>query len=49
MKINQYRLVHIKVIYWISQSLSQLFEIYTPEIYEMFVYKHTEMIEYVKK
>ena len=26
-----------------------LFEIHTPEIYEMFVYKHTEAIEYVKK
>ena len=26
-----------------------LFEIYAPEIYEMFVYKHIETIEYVKK
>ena len=25
------------------------FEIYAPEIYEMFVYKHTETIEYVHK
>ena len=25
-----------------------LFEIYAPEIYEKFVYKHTETIEYVK-
>ena len=25
------------------------FEIYAPEIYEMFVYKRTETIEYVKK
>ena len=25
------------------------FEIYAPEIYEMFVYKHAETIEYVKK
>ena len=26
-----------------------LFELWTPEIYEMFVYKYTETIEYVKK
>ena len=24
------------------------FELCTPEIYEMFIYKHTETIEYVK-
>ena len=26
-----------------------LFEIYTTEMYEIFVHKHTETIEYVKK
>ena len=25
-----------------------IFDLYAPEIYEMFVYKHTETIEYVK-
>ena len=25
------------------------FEMYSPEIHEMFVYKHVETIEYVKK
>ena len=28
---------------------SLLFEIYAPEIYEMFAYKHRETKEYVKK
>ena len=28
---------------------SLLFEIYAPEIYEMFVYKHTKTTEYFKK
>ena len=26
-----------------------IFEIYAPKIYEMFIYKHTETIEYIKK
>ena len=33
----------------ISHYNSLLFEIYVPEICEMFVYKHTETIEYVEK
>ena len=30
-------------------TLFNFVEKYAPEIYEMFVYKHTETIEYVKK
>ena len=33
----------------VSYYNSLLFEIYAPEKYEMFLYKHTETTEYVKK
>ena len=35
-----------KILHYIHHLL---FELPTPKIYEMFVYKHTETIEYVKK
>ena len=35
-----------KVSHYTTVFLS---EIHAPEIYEMFVYKHTETVEYVKK
>ena len=34
------KLSHYKTAYFL--------ELYAPEVYEMFVYKHTEKIEYVK-
>ena len=40
-KNNVPKVLHRNSIYF--------FEIYAPEIYEMYVYKHTETIEYVKK
>ena len=42
--------LHMKMICLTFHILQRLlFEIYTPETYEMFAYKHTETIEYVKK
>ena len=49
MKIYQYLRRHVKKYaegYALQHCL--LFEIYTTEVYEIFVYKHTEKIEYVK-
>ena len=43
MKISRYLCLHIKIT---AEGL--LFAIYAPEIYEMFVYKHTETTEKVK-
>ena len=48
MKIYRYLRLHIKIICRIFDIMKSFtFEIHTPEIYEMFVYEHTETIEYV--
>ena len=42
--------LHIKVMYRRFRIIETFtFELCTSEIYEMFVYKHTETTEYVKK
>ena len=49
MKIYQYLRLHIKIIcrrFRITKPFA--FEIYAPKIYEMFIYEHTEITEYVK-
>ena len=33
----------------VSHYNSLIFEVYAPQTYDMFVYKHTETMEYVKK
>ena len=49
MKIYQYLRLHIKIICRRFRIITLLpFEIHAPAIYEMFVYKHTGTIEYVK-
>ena len=45
MKVYRYLRLHIKII----RRSRFIFEIHAPEIIEMFVSKHTETIEYVKK
>ena len=49
MKIYPYLCLHIKMMPKVSHHNSLLFEIYAPEIYEIYFYKHTETREYVKK
>ena len=48
MKICQYLRLHIKIIYQRFRIIVP-FAVYAPKIYKMFVYKHTETIEYAKK
>ena len=49
MKIYQYIRRYIKIIWRKFRIISRLrFEIYAPEIYEMFGYNHAETIEYIK-
>ena len=51
MKIYQYLRLHIKMICRMFRiiALFTFGDIRTRELYEIFVYKHTETIEYVKK
>ena len=51
MKIYRCHRLHIKIICRSFRILTPclLFEIYTPEILNMFVYEHAETVEFVKK
>ena len=49
MKIYYYLRLHIKIICRRFRIIAFTFEIYALEICEMFIYKHTERIEYFKK
>ena len=47
MKVSLYVLIHIKILPWEFRIL-RIVELYTRKFCVMFVYKHTETIEYVK-
>ena len=47
-KINKPKVSHYNTVYFMRYAHPSLWDMHT-QVYEMFIYKHTETMEYVKK